>query len=359
MKVLLAVRGKMHMPVIVLSGDFLQLGCVKGTLFLGSDLWKEMNMVNILLGDSWRQQGNPEFLRALDNARLGSLSDADIELLKGRVIPAPPINGVLPTFLTPYRKAAADMNDTRMSELPGEVYTFTSSIHLIKAGDRDNAWLFYDDEVAQTPSVDTPDVLKPLSVFFPAINGGTYKPAFIRTAAKMVRDSRTESVITLKIGSQVVFTVNYRIGDDKLVNGTRAVVTGIVEGSHVSVRTYGGLDVDVKPFMFRNELDRTNSVCVLQVPLMKAWALTIHKSQGMTMDNVEIDIGHGVFATGQAYVALSRVRTIDGLYLKRFHPQCVLSDSTVLDWYLSHSRDSGVPAAQNLHSDAGLCIVPS
>ena len=70
-----------------------------------------------------------------------------------------------------------------------------------------------------------------------------------------------------------------------------------------------------------------------QVPLILAWAVTIHKSQGATLDIAEIDVGNSVFTTGQTYVALSRVKNLEGLYLKSFNENKIKVDSKVTKFY--------------------------
>ncbi len=77
-----------------------------------------------------------------------------------------------------------------------------------------------------------------------------------------------------------------------------------------------------------------HAVVFSQMPLKLAWAITIHKSQGMSLDCADVDIGRGVFAEGQAYVALSRLRTGEGLCLKRFDPAVVRANADVVQWYL-------------------------
>ncbi len=76
-------------------------------------------------------------------------------------------------------------------------------------------------------------------------------------------------------------------------------------------------------------------IVVSQIPLCLAWALTIHKIQGATLDTAEMDIGKSVFAAGQTYVGLSRVKTLDGLYLSDFNPTRIRADPLVVEFYNS------------------------
>ena len=72
---------------------------------------------------------------------------------------------------------------------------------------------------------------------------------------------------------------------------------------------------------------------ICQVPLILAWALTIHKSQGASMDTAEIDVGSGIFECGQTYVALSRVKSLHGLYLTSFDAQKIKINTKVKNYY--------------------------
>ena len=74
---------------------------------------------------------------------------------------------------------------------------------------------------------------------------------------------------------------------------------------------------------------------VKQLPLILAWAITIHKSQGVTLDMAEIDAGSGIFECGQTYVALSRVRDLEGLYLTKFNPNKIKVNKKVQNYYKS------------------------
>jgi hypothetical protein len=79
--------------------------------------------------------------------------------------------------------------------------------------------------------------------------------------------------------------------------------------------------------------DKIPGIGVAQVPLILAWALTIHKSQGASLDAAEIDVGSGIFECGQTYVALSRVRSLDGLYLTSFDVSKIRINKKVKDFY--------------------------
>jgi ATP-dependent DNA helicase PIF1 len=79
--------------------------------------------------------------------------------------------------------------------------------------------------------------------------------------------------------------------------------------------------------------DKIPGIGVSQIPLILAWALTIHKSQGATMDAAEIDVGSGIFECGQTYVALSRVKSLDGLYLTSFDATRIKINRKVKEYY--------------------------
>lgn len=139
----------------------------------------------------------------------------------------------------------------------------------------------------------------------------------------------------LKMGSQVMCIVNIQSDTGiEVCNGSQGIVTDFCEVTGCPrVKFNNGIE----RVMIRNiwASDKIPGIGVAQVPLILAWALTIHKSQGATMDAAEIDVGSGIFECGQTYVALSRVKSLDGLYLTSFDASKIRINKRVKEFYES------------------------
>jgi ATP-dependent DNA helicase PIF1 len=152
--------------------------------------------------------------------------------------------------------------------------------------------------------------------------------------------------LTLKIGARVMFTANDKSMPRRWVNGSLATVTGFGE-EVIKVELdnpYGKVHVEVPSFVWEtyqyevdDETDQIKPVVIgayEQFPLMLAWAVTIHKSQGKTLDRVKVDLAGGAFAPGQVYVALSRCTTLEGISLaKPIRPFDIKCDPYVKSFY--------------------------
>tara|TARA_Y100000996_G_scaffold405262_1_gene380235 strand:- start:554 stop:919 length:366 start_codon:yes stop_codon:yes gene_type:complete len=97
------------------------------------------------------------------------------------------------------------------------------------------------------------------------------------------------------------------------------------------VKFNNGAELTIHKHIWKS--DNIPGVGVRQIPLVLAWAITIHKSQGSTLDLAEIDVGNNIFEAGQTYVALSRVKELNGLFLKSFNPGKILINKKVKDFY--------------------------
>ena len=134
----------------------------------------------------------------------------------------------------------------------------------------------------------------------------------------------TEPELTLKVGAQVIFIKNDT--DKRWVNGTIGQVSGLTD-TEIKVRLKDGEIYSVEKRIWENikyqynkekkKIEQEIVGTFKQYPLKLAWAITIHKSQGLTFDKVVVDFGNGTFASGQAYVALSRATSFEGLFLKQ------------------------------------------
>uniref|UniRef100_A0A7S4D4C8 DNA helicase Pif1-like 2B domain-containing protein n=1 Tax=Heterosigma akashiwo TaxID=2829 RepID=A0A7S4D4C8_HETAK len=155
--------------------------------------------------------------------------------------------------------------------------------------------------------------------------------------------------LQLKPGAQVILLKTLNLGQG-LVNGARGVVTGLLpEEKKVQVKFLSGNEVKIgyQKWNILNESQQT--LCSReQIPLQLGWAISIHKSQGMSLDFVAVSLAN-IFEYGQAYVALSRARTLDGLsIIGNFSSDCIRAHPRVLEFY-----NDGAAAAASISSPCG------
>jgi ATP-dependent DNA helicase PIF1 len=142
---------------------------------------------------------------------------------------------------------------------------------------------------------------------------------------------RCDEVVRLKIGSQVMCIVNIELDNGQtLCNGSQGIITGLTEQGLPIVK-FGAFETVMGYHVWPSE--NIPGIGVSQLPLILAWALTIHKSQGATLDIAEIDAGSGIFECGQTYVALSRVKSLEGLYLTSFDASKIKVNRKVQEFY--------------------------
>lgn len=257
---------------VIATGDFLQLppvrmndGAAYDWAFL-SPAWEVAEFRTVLL-ETVRRQDEPAFVRALGEFRLGHVWGETARLLQSRVRSFPPANL---TRLFTHNVQVDRWNTFQLSELPGEE-----------------------------------------SVLEAEQSGPEHQREFL------TKNLLTPVTLRLKPGALVSFTVN-RTGSGsplpQFVNGQLGVVEDIAPGV-ITVRPKNGEPIRVEPFTWRYDARDDESASFTQFPLRLAWAMTIHKSQGLTLDAAYLDI-RAAREPGQAYVAVSRVRTLAGLHFK-------------------------------------------
>lgn len=153
--------------------------------------------------------------------------------------------------------------------------------------------------------------------------------------------------LTLKLGAEVMFIKNDVTG--RYANGTRSIVVGFdEEGGWPVVKTYANKTIVVSPEAWNYEENGVVRATITQIPLRLAWAITIHKSQGMTLDAAEIDLGDA-FEPGMGYVALSRVRSLSGLKLMNLNEMALKVHPKVLQ-HDQLFKNNSLTAVNYLHS---------
>ena len=162
--------------------------------------------------------------------------------------------------------------------------------------------------------------------------GKVNSEAIKNALAKMDQNAPYVSELSLKVGAQVMLTVNTDI-ESGLVNGKLGIVCEC-KLDYVLVRFKG----NSYPTLIRYHnwvLEDYESVYRSQIPLVLSYAITTHKAQGATLDSAYIDIGLSVFEYGQAYVALSRVKSLDSLYLYSYSKRAIRAHPKVVEYYES------------------------
>jgi ATP-dependent DNA helicase PIF1 len=141
--------------------------------------------------------------------------------------------------------------------------------------------------------------------------------------------------IKIKVGAQVMCIINIQMPNEEMIcNGSQGIVTRFCQTTNQPIVKYNnGIEMVMSRHIWPSE--NIPGIGVSQVPLILAWALTIHKSQGATLDTAEIDVGSGIFECGQTYVALSRVKSLNGLYLTSFDAGRIKINKKVKEYYES------------------------
>jgi ATP-dependent DNA helicase PIF1 len=269
---------------VIMVGDMFQLPPVnkesKDCFFVfESKAWKAYIHDSVVLRNVHRQT-DPVFLKILGEARSGILSKESLEILDSRKTNAWKKLEIKPTLLFTKRADVDQINSSQLNKCEGEDKIFTA--RTVKT----QAYL-----TAHTVQQATDYAIEKMD------KNGAYVPDLV-----------------LRKGAQVMLLTN-KYMDFGLVNGSRGIVEKFCDGpsGYPMVKFRNGEVLIIEPHTWESE--DIDGLQRQQIPLRLAYAITIHKAQGATLDCALIDIGDNTFEYGQAYVALSRVRSLDCLYI--------------------------------------------
>jgi ATP-dependent DNA helicase PIF1 len=295
-----------------------------------SACWRELDLQTVELRHVHRTR-DMVLLNGLDDIRTGNGdTPATKELIAATKRELHPVDGVRPTVLYATRKDVSDENETRLEELD------ISTRHTYSATDEVDV----DMSVVINMEVDGGVMTKKHFGKHASIKAQLSGDAFF------TKECQARHELELRVGCQVMMLRNESAQEcaspeKRLANGSRGIVVGFesfgpsVPGAKPKefwpvVKFLNGRVERIGPKTFEKRLYRRGSCIRTQVPLMLAWAVTVHKSQGMSIDFLKVDL-RGTFANGQAYVAISRATCLSGLQIVNFHPRLVKTSPVVRD----------------------------
>jgi len=283
---------------LIFSGDFYQLPPVGDKddpesmqFCFETPLWNEtFKPENQIQFKTIYRQTDQKYVKILNNIRVGKITKSTIALLT-ECTQKTYTDESQPTILLPRRRDADIINYTKLNKLDSKTErmyktTVVDEIELpLTSIQIDNLSLFTDKEKS-------------------------YELQYLS------ENIMAEKEIRLRIGTIVMCVANLNLDSPTpIVNGSQGIIIGF-EGDYPLVKFNNGLIQVINPHIWNSE--KLPGIAIKQVPLIYAWAITIHKAQGLSLDRALIDIGAQIFECGQTYVALSRIKSLEGLYLKGF-----------------------------------------
>ncbi|KAJ8326101.1 DNA helicase [Batrachochytrium dendrobatidis] len=272
---------------LIVSGDFMQLPPVSSNPIFAfeAETWGASVPYTVMLNHVFRQK-DPVFVSILNEIRTNTMSKSTIEMLHSLSRTLEYTDGIEPTFIFSTRAEVKRVNDQKLASLNTEEVIFKASF-------------------------DTKD------------------PAMIKRLLNM---TLAQEVVHLKVGAQVMLIKNLT---ESLVNGSTGIIESFDPVTGFPLVKFETKDKLKSTIMVSSEAWKLEGPdgevlgCMYQIPLLLSYAMSIHKSQGQTLPRVRVDMSR-IFEAGQAYVALSRATSLEGLQVLNFDPKQVMNHEKVL-----------------------------
>ena len=293
-----AIRGNekpMGGMQMLFFGDFLQLPPINrdsnsSNFCFDSKIWEELNFHNIILDKIFRQS-DEKFIKLLNNLRFGIVDSEDKKILESRINVKDDNSAIRPTILTTHNAKVEFVNNKYLKNIPN-----------------------------------------PEQAFQAEYKGDAYKIEFLK------KNCIAYQSLKLKTGAQVMMIKN-TLQKEGIINGSLGIVKDFSTKKLFPIVEFAnGKTFTIAPEEWILEkLDpetRVNKVeaSISQIPLILAWAITIHKSQGLTLDKISCDLSDS-FSPGQSYVALSRARNLEGVFIESLNFSKINADANAINFY--------------------------
>ena len=265
---------------LILVGDPFQLSPVKDEYCFLSPQWDSLNITTCKLNTNMRTNQN-SFKELLDNLRFGICTESNYSLLH-KMTKTEFEGDITPTRLFSMNRDSEEINSYELKRL-----------------------------------IDTGAE----KMTYPILRKN-------KDSQKYIDSIKLDESLELCVGAQVVVTRNINI-EDGIVNGTRGVITQLTP-SGIYIKRNSGVEINVCYFFHKSE---DSSIEFEYLPIRLAWAISIHSSQGMTLDAIEIDLGKSVFACGQAYTGLSRGRNAESIKITKLSRTAFKTNKNIIDFY--------------------------
>ena len=276
-------------------GDFLQLPPINrdnnsSNFCFDSKTWEDLNFHNIILDKIFRQS-DEKFIKLLNNLRYGIVDSEDKEILESRINVRDNNSAIQPTILTTHNAKVEFVNNKYLKDIPN-----------------------------------------PEQVFQADYKGDSYKIDFLK------KNCIAYQSLKLKVGAQVMMIKN-TLQKEGIINGSLGIVKDfsskklypIVEFANSKTFTIAPEEWLLEKFDAETRVNKVEA-SLTQIPLILAWAITIHKSQGLTLDKISCDLSDS-FSPGQSYVALSRARNLEGVFIESLNFSKINADANAVNFY--------------------------
>ena len=280
---------------IVLFGDFLQLPPISRDnsnfdFCFNSKTFKELNLETFVLEQVFRQN-DEKFIKVLNNLRLGLIDEEDKQIIASRIKAKDQITAIKPTILTTHNYKVEKINQEELRKIPQNEVVYNAN-------------------------------------YF----GSKDKIEFLK------KNCMAPEVLKLKIGAQVMMIKN-TYQKDGIVNGSLGIVRDLSPKKNYPVVEFAGnkiITISPEEWLLEKYDEQKGEMVseagLEQIPLILSWAMTIHKSQGLTLDKISCDLSES-FSPGQVYVALSRAKSLQGVFIESINFAKITSNRDAVRFY--------------------------